>query len=351
MQTEIEYLKEFREDLLEAAWRESLGGRPKKTRRPMTRWPRRRLVALGVAASLVIAGGVGYVALRLTRDDAPSHTAYAFLPVISSRPHGPAAVPSPAPGPAGNSGDVFGVSPTDHGLVVSGSRPQEGPELARIIKTGSLEVVVGRGTFQDAYQRATSIASRYGGFVQSSSTSGSRSGTLLIRVPAARFESALGDLRALGHVSFQSVNGRDVTSQFIDLGARLQIARARRDALLTLMGKATTIGQTLQVQNVLDQTQLNIEELQRQLRHLGHQTTFATINMNMREKGVTVVKKKTTTAPIHNPSFTRGIKHAVAGFLGVLVATVVGLGYLVPIAVLALIIWFVVRRVRRTRTA
>jgi hypothetical protein len=54
---------------------------------------------------------------------------------------------------------------------------------------------------------------------------------------------------------------------------------------------------------------------------------------------------------IHNPSFERGFRHAVAGFLGVLVAIVVGLGYLIPIAVLGLIVWFAIRRIRRRRLA
>jgi hypothetical protein len=36
----------------------------------------------------------------------------------------------------------------------------------------------------------------------------------------------------------------------------------------------------------------------------------------------------------------------VNGFLGVVYATVVGLGYLVPIALICLAVWFGVRRVR-----
>ena len=93
--------------------------------------------------------------------------------------------------------------------------------------------------------------------------SGSRSGTLFIRVPSPRFELALGALRHLGRVEFQTVTGRDVTSQFIDLGARLRIAKNRLAILLKLQGQAISVGQTLQIQNVIDQTQFTIEDVNR----------------------------------------------------------------------------------------
>ena len=84
-------------------------------------------------------------------------------------------------------------------------------------------------------------------------------------MPARNFELALGGLRHLGRVEFQTVTGRDVTSQFIDLGARLHIARNRLAILLKLQGQATSVGQTLQIQNVIDQTQFTIEDIQGQL--------------------------------------------------------------------------------------
>ena len=72
----------------------------------------------------------------------------------------------------------------------------------------------------------------------------------------------------------------------------------------------------------------------------------------MHERGAPVHHRHHAhTTPIHTPSFTRGARHAFAGFVGVLVAVVVGLGYLVPIAVLGLIVWLIFRRARRSRAA
>ncbi len=52
-----------------------------------------------------------------------------------------------------------------------------------------------------------------------------------------------------------------------------------------------------------------------------------------------------------NPPITKAFRQGVAGFLGVLFSVVVGLGYLLPVIVVALVAWFVVRRIRRSRVA
>ncbi len=48
-----------------------------------------------------------------------------------------------------------------------------------------------------------------------------------------------------------------------------------------------------------------------------------------------------------NPSLSEALDYATQGFLRVLGAVVVGLGYLVPLSLLALLGWLVFRLVRR----
>ncbi len=174
---------------------------------------------------------------------------------------------------------------------------------------------------------------------------GAVDGSIVMRVPAPRFAAALRDLRALGEVEVQTIRGEDVTAEYVDLRARLRIAKARRAVLLGLMDRATTIEQTIRVQNALDDTQLRIEELQGALSLLEDRVAYATIRLELHEEGVT------PEAPIRNPSIPRAFDRAIAGFFGVVAGTIVGLGYLVPILVAAAVVWFVVRRVRRRRAA
>ncbi len=169
-----------------------------------------------------------------------------------------------------------------------------------------------------------------------------KSGQLTIRVPASAFEQAMNDMRGLGSVEGQSISGQDVTSQFIDLDARLRTWLAQEAVLLRLMRRATSIESTLRVQNQLQDVQFRIEQIKGQLRLLENQTSLATIDVSLRETGAPVGVQQ--AAGRDRPSLGEAWDRAVDGFLGVIFAVVVGLGYLIPIAALAFAIWLGYRR-------
>jgi len=98
------------------------------------------------------------------------------------------------------------------------------------------------------------------------------------------------------------------------------------------------------VQNALDETQLRIEQLQGQLRLLDDRTSLATIGLRLREQGVE------PESEVEKASIPNAFERAAAGFVGVIAAIVIGLGYLIPILVLGLAAWFVVSRVLRRGT-
>lgn len=238
--------------------------------------------------------------------------------------------PSPAPGLRSTPERGVAVIPTG--------------DLAQVIRTASLSLVMPVDTFEERFAEAQDVAERYSGFVQTSSGR-ERSGSIVMRVPARRFASALHDLRALGEVKVQTIRGADVTAEYIDLRARLRIAKARRAVLLGLMERAATVEQTIRVQNALDDTQVRIEELQGAISLLEDRVAFATIRLQLHEEGAALETE------IRNPSIPRAFERAIAGFLGVIAGTIVGFGYLVPILVLATVAWMLVRRLRRRRAA
>jgi Domain of unknown function (DUF4349) len=326
MATTIDYLNQVHGDLLDAAKREgSAGGR-----RPPSRWvPSTGLVA-AVVGVLLAAGLIGLIArsngLRSDSDAARQ----------AGRPGGTGAT-----GSTGGAG--FEEAPADDAIrgpaEVSGS-----PVLSRVIRTASIAVVIPRDAFDDRFGQAVDVAEAQGGFV-ADSRSRERSGSLTVRVPAENFDETLRALRELGIVEVESVHGKDVTADYVDLHARLRIARARRDVLLGLQAQASTIEQTIRVQNALDATQFEIETLQGQLRLLDDRTSLATIDFDLREQGVE------PGSEVETPSIPNAFERAAAGFVGVIAAIVIGLGYLLPLIVLGLVVWFVVVRVQRRRAA
>jgi hypothetical protein len=215
----------------------------------------------------------------------------------------------------------------------------------RIIKTASVTLLVRRGTFQQRLQEAVMVAGSHGGFVSTSQTSEGqlRSGILVIRVPAAEFETAMGELKALGTVKAERVSGEDVTAQFVDLQARLRNWEAQETVLLRLMRRSNSIEDSLKVQRTLQDVQLAIEEIRGQLRVLDDQTQFSTITVTMAESA------KSAAKPKKELTFFRAWHQAIGAIATVLAAVVVGLGYVIPLALIAvvgLVLWLIYRRLR-----
>ena len=376
MDTDIRFLEDLREDLQEVAWRETLGHEPEARRGRhgrsrgtyVYRRPRRRLVLVaGLVAFLTLAGGIGWFVMRGSgvgpfgqrRAEATDRGQIAELggPVASASPATSFGL-NPETGQSNRSADLQGIAFS--GIADSAATAPTGStgasqtlvgittptDLTRIVKTGQLSVVVDRGTFDDNFRQAGVIAAHYRGYVQSSSTAGGKSGTLVIRVPVARFELAMSDLAALGiRIESQSVTGKNVTADFVDLNARLRVWQDDMRILNGLLEKATTPDQILRYTNSIMGVQFKIESLKGELRVLKNETDMSTIRFSLRESGVAVAASNENK--VTNPSLASAWAHAIAGFLGVVFAVTVGLGYLIPVGVLLLIGWFVWRRTRR----
>lgn len=311
-------------------------------------------VVLALVGFLAVAAVIGYVATSGSPGARSSHAGGAASPALA---HAPTknlqgveipGVAAPAPAEGGDSAAAPGDLTGSGGALSSvGNLPPVGPY---IVKTAQISVEVKKGGFETAFDTATMVAGRYGGYVEDSSMQGTKakSGELTIRIPASSFEQAMNDLRRLGSVRSQSVSGQDVTSQFVDLSARLRTWQAQEAVLLRLMRQATTIESTLRVQNELQDVQFRIEQIKGQLRVLENQTSLATIQVSLREVGAPVVPARTVVN--ERPSLVEAWDRAVNGFLGVVFAVIVGLGYLIPITALGFAVWFGYRRLR-TRPA
>ncbi|MGZ4110385.1 MAG: DUF4349 domain-containing protein [Actinomycetota bacterium] len=349
MNTDVEYLSVLEGDLTDAARREQVLGHAGPVHgHPRSRWT---LAGAAIVPILVVAGLIGWIAtggsLGNENGGAASsadqtHTAALGRVVPGTAPAGaPSATALPSTGEGTTSG-----SGASSGGGLGPSAPSS--DLSKIIRDGSISIEMPKGDFSKGFDAVTRIADNNGGFVLSSQTRGQRAGTLTLRIPAKRFDQAMLALRGVGVVQAQSITGRDVTAQFVDLHARLLNLIGQRTVLRNLMSRATSIADTITVESHLQTVQFQIEQTQGQLNLIDNQVAEATVRVDLHEKAV----PRPSPAPsVKNPSLGRAWHHAVQGFLNVVSAVVVGLGYLIPILVLALAGWLVALAVRRRRTA
>jgi hypothetical protein len=163
-------------------------------------------------------------------------------------------------------------------------------EAAQIVKTGGLSLEV--ADIDQSTTLAKAAVAGLGGSVSQSNRSGSGdylTASITFRVPSARWDDSLSALHKVGSkVLTEETNSTDVTSQVIDLDARLDNLKRTEAALQAIMNKAVLMADVLAVQDQLTQTQGQIEQLTAQRDHLTNQAAMSTLTVTFQLPGKTV---------------------------------------------------------------
>jgi hypothetical protein len=240
------------------------------------------------AVALLAIGAVGYAASNGSSAD-DSDQAYSTAGSIGASAGGDAAN-------LVKTEEALNDAPARDGESSAGSlgagAPQSAPYPAtasanidrRIVSTASVQLQVENvgGSFEEVGRIATTA----GGFIASSSFTyqdEDQLASVTIRVPSESYQSVLASLRRLGvKVDYENSDAQDVTEEYTDLGARLRTLEATESQLLTLLAKAETISDILTVQDRLNYTRTEIEQVKGRMQLLDNLTSLATITVHLR---------------------------------------------------------------------
>ncbi|MGH7778082.1 MAG: DUF4349 domain-containing protein [Candidatus Dormibacterales bacterium] len=224
----------------------------------------------------------------------------------------------------------------------------EGP---RVIRTAQVTMTVGAGHFNSALDKVLALVGREGGYIAGTDAGSAqgpiRSGVITFEVPAASFQDAINKLRGLGRLQHLSIQGQDVSAQYVDLEARLANEEAQRQAMLALLSRATTIGDIISIQDQLGQITQQMEEYKGAIGLLDHQTSYSTVAATIEESPAVPARPKTDSWGLVS-AFT----DAVHGFVRTLGAMLIALGAAGPaLLLLAGGVWAYWRWARRRQPA
>lgn len=290
------------------------------------------------------------------------------------------AAPEPASG-SGSADAAAGDYATPGEAINAAVPPASAPSAHYLVRTGDLSLLISRGTLLVTVDRVRAMTTGMGGYVMSSAigsdapivsapmepqaldaqatspvegpkpqtTPGTDPyATLTIRVPERYFDVALKRFAALGDVQSVSTSSQDVTSQFVDLKARLRHFTAVERRLVRFLDATTNVNQMLTVQDRIDEVQLTIEQLSAQIKSLGETTTYGTLSVFLSEKGV-----PQPGAIASSDSFAGTFWHSVkilgrgARITGLFLTAL--LPFIVVFGAIGLAAWYVTRRVRHGR--
>lgn len=205
-------------------------------------------------------------------------------------------------------------------------------DSAKIIYTANLTLE--SKDYEAARSALDSALAEAGGYLESSSeyssTGSSRSVNLTYRVPQANYQSFLEAVAAAGNVTYRSQQADDVTTQYMDVSARLSNLQAQRTRLQQLQAQAETLSDLLQIEDSLTEVQSQIESWQSQLDWYSDQVQQCTVYIDLNEVQ--------TYTPADEGFFSRIGTALVSGwgnFVNGLQQLVVALASVWPLAVLA----------------
>ena len=171
-----------------------------------------------------------------------------------------------------------------------GAAPIPGPNPAApqmIERTASLSLTVKE--IDAARTTLEGIVRQHHGYFAELNTEGrseaGRTLTASVRVPTVELDGTLTELRKLGQPGEEKQGGEEVSSQYVDLKARLENARHTEKRLTELLTKrAAKLKDVLDVERELAGTREEIERMEAQQRNMEGQVYYAFIDLKLREE-------------------------------------------------------------------
>ncbi|MBV9109226.1 MAG: DUF4349 domain-containing protein [Gemmatimonadetes bacterium] len=233
----------------------------------------------------------------------------------------------------------------------TGAQPDSGPAVPAtpmIIREGKATVRV--DSLELAVAKVQQLAMSLGGYVASTNvqtgSENAREATLELKIPAAKWDQAVGGLKPIGKLESQETSSQDVGEEYVDVTARMQNSRRLEERLVNLLATRTgKLEDVLAVERELARVREEIERYEGRLRYLRARVGMSTLTVVLHEHYPVL-------EPGQNPILS-AFADAWRNFVGFLAALIAALGWLIPLVlvlgVLAWIFAWVVKRLTALR--
>lgn len=189
----------------------------------------------------------------------------------------------------------------------------------KIIKTGMINLQT--KTFEESVQSVIDKVGAIGGFIQNCSiegnnlynTYGKRSAQLSVRIPNGIFDTFMNESNQFGNVTSKSIQGEDVTDQYMDVEIRLSTLEIQAERLKELLKQAGDLDKLFKIEKELGNVTYEIESLKGTLKKYDSLIDYSTIDIYIEEVDVYVepIKEDTFFNQVKN-TFINSVKGLVS---------------------------------------
>ena len=242
---------------------------------------------------------------------------------------------------SGSTGPDAALGGIDPGLATEAMAPESALGETKQDTAAISEPQVIRSAYVDirvadvgeATSQLIAAATASGGTIESQSVNSdgtSSYANVIARVPSDTLDAFVADLAAFGTVISVNISAQDVTTQVVDLDARIQVLQASIERLEVLQGQATSVADLVAVESELAGRQGELDSLVGQRAYLGQQVAMSTVTVSISP----ITELTSSTAP----GFLAGLENGWSAFLALIAFLITSAGFLVPFIIIGAII-------------
>jgi len=147
----------------------------------------------------------------------------------------------------------------------------------QVVYSGTMSLAVYNQS--KAQARVESMVRKSGGYVQSLDGEG-----MVVRIPAPKFRDLAQELGGLGRIESQSFQAADVTEDYYALSTRIEVLERTQAQLLTLLDRARTVNEALEVRRALDDVTLQLEAALGKQRLLSSEVDLSVLSLVFQQR-------------------------------------------------------------------
>ena len=218
----------------------------------------------------------------------------------------------------------------------------------KIIKTANMSAET--KNFDEFLSTVENYLREKGGYIENKETNNNadfagRKCYLTIRIPEAELDGLMKKIGENATVTYENISANDVTDSYNDSQRQIEVLETEQQRLLELLKKAESLDDILEIESRLTKIRYELSSYEQQIEEYDDSVSYSALSLNVSEVERETVAKTDSFFTRVSEGFMTSISDIGNGFTTLVVGFLSITPYLVLIAVILLIAYFIVKAI------
>ena len=218
----------------------------------------------------------------------------------------------------------------------------------KIIKTANMSAET--KNFDEFLSIVEGYLSEKGGYIENKEMNNNtdfsgRKCYLTIRIPEAELDGLMKKIGENATVTYENIRANDVTDSYNDSERQIEVLETEQQRLLELLKKAKSLDDILEIESRLTQIRYELSSYEQQIEEYDDSVSYSTLSLNVSEVERETVAKDDSFFTKVSEGFMTSISDIGHGFTDIAVGFLSITPYLVLIAIILLVAYFVIKAI------